>query len=184
MSRRCFSLILLAFFVSTATGSDNSDDCVYTFYVRTGSILKAGTDSKISVTLGDKAAKSVIIPDLEKGGLMGPGYDYFERSNLDIFTIKAPCIGAPICRINVTSDGTGPHHGWYCEYIEVTLTGAHKDCSQTIFYVQQWLATDVSPYQLTALLDGCSQMTKMVGHGTKGPLVVGNNHQGGASSSM
>ncbi|RVW35148.1 PLAT domain-containing protein 1 [Vitis vinifera] len=65
------------------------------------------------------------------------------------------CIGAPICRLNLTSDGSGEHHGWYCDYVEVTATGPHMPCGQTIFYVDQWLASDAPPYQLTAVVDGC-----------------------------
>lgn len=132
------------------------NDCVYTLYVKTGSIIKAGTDSEISVNLGDQAGRSVWIPNLRSWGIMEPTYDYYERGNLDIFSGRGPCIGAPLCRLNLTSDGSGSHHGWYCDYVEVTSTGPHKECSQTIFYVDQWLATDVAPFELTAVLDGCS----------------------------
>lgn len=167
---------------------------MYTLYVKTGSIIKAGTDSKISITLGDASGKSVYIPDLEAVGLMGPGHDYFERANQDIFTVKAPCIGSPLCRINVTSDGSGAHHGWDCDYVEVTSTGPHIDCSQTIFYVQQWLALDTAPYSLTAVLDGCydvEQTTTRISRrdgaasvlgGMRGALEVFREGRSGAAS--
>ncbi|KAF8380532.1 hypothetical protein HHK36_028019 [Tetracentron sinense] len=155
-------------------------ECVFSVYVKTGSVLKAGTDSRISLTLGDAAGRSVQVPDLEGWGLMGPGYDYYERSNLDIFSGRGPCIGAPLCSLNLTSDGLGAHHGWYCDYVEVTSTGPHKDCSQTIFYVDQWLAADASPYQLTALLNGCKQHTTAPEIARTGHFVVGN-HLGSAS---
>lgn len=146
-------------------------DCVYTLYVKTGSIIKAGTDAQIGVTLGDASGRSVWVPNLKPWGLMGPTHDYFERSNLDIFSGRGPCIGSPICRLNLTSDGAGAHHGWFCDYVEVTSTGPHKHCSQTIFYVDQWLADDAPPFLLTAVVDGC--------HGAavekrRGRLVVGN----------
>ncbi|PSS30253.1 PLAT domain-containing protein [Actinidia chinensis var. chinensis] len=144
------------FFLVSITTTARSDDCVYTAYIRTGSILKAGTDSIISLTLYDTKGWGIWIPNLEAwGGLMGPDYDYFERGNLDIFSGRGPCLTAPICAMNLTSDGSGPHHGWYCNYVEVTTTGAHIDCAQKLFTVEQWLATDTSPYELTAIRNDC-----------------------------
>lgn len=123
-------------------------------------MLKAGTDSKISVTLSDSSGASVWVPNLRKWGIMGPKHDYFERGSLDVFTGLGPCIGAPICRLNVTSDGTGAHHGWLCNSVEITSTGHRMGCSQSIFYVGQWLATDAPPYQLSAVLDGCGDFAR------------------------
>ncbi|KAK2975806.1 hypothetical protein RJ640_022823 [Escallonia rubra] len=171
-SRRFFTLALVAIFLSAAAGS-SSNECVYNIYIQTGSIIKAGTDSTISLTLGDSSGKSVWASDLEDWGLMGQKHDYFERGTLDIFTGRGPCIGSPICRLNLTSDGSGDHHGWFCDYVEVTSTGPHKFCSQTVFYVDQWLASDAPPYQLTAVLDGCSEMDNKVRKSGHGPFVVG-----------
>ncbi|KAK3033396.1 hypothetical protein RJ639_033903 [Escallonia herrerae] len=132
-------------------------DCVYTVYIRTGSIIRAGTDSNITLTLYDADGYGVRINNLEAwGGLMGPGYNYFERGNLDIFSGRGPCLTSPVCSMNLTSDGTGPHHGWYVNYVEVTTTGAHIACAQQLFTVEQWLATDTSPYELTAIRNSCT----------------------------
>lgn len=132
-------------------------DCVYTVYVRTGSIIKGGTDSNINVRLYDGYGYGIEIRNLETwGGLMGPNYNYFERGNLDIFSGRGPCLPAPICALNLTSDGSGPNHGWYVNYIEVTSTGAHIPCNQQLFTVEQWLATDTSPYELTAIRNYCN----------------------------
>ena len=137
---------------------------MYTIYIRTGSIFKGGTDSKITVRFYDSNGYGVEITNIEAwGGLMGRGYDYFERGNLDIFSGRGPCLTAPICALNLTSDGTGPHHGWYCNYVEVTTTGVHIPCKQETFTVEQWLATDASPYQLTAIRNYCSN--SMESHG-------------------
>lgn len=132
---------------------------MYTVYVRTGSVIKGGTDAKIGVSLGDASGRVVQVRDLVSwGGLMGPDHDYFERGNLDAFSGRGPCgLATPLCRLNVVSDGGGAHHGWYCEYVEVTATGPHRPCSQTLFYVRQWLATDAPPFQLYATVDGCDQ---------------------------
>ncbi|KAH6835667.1 hypothetical protein C2S53_016855 [Perilla frutescens var. hirtella] len=156
-NRRIFSIhaALLVVALLAFSAASSSDKCVYTLYVETGSVIKAGTDSQISITLSDSKKSSVWIPNLKKWGLMGPKHDYFERGNLDVFTGLGPCIGAPICRLNVTSDGSGAHHGWLCDSVEVTSTGHSKGCSQSIFYVNQWLATDAPPYQLSAVFDGC-----------------------------
>ncbi|CAI8598245.1 unnamed protein product [Vicia faba] len=147
-------LFLFSFFFAGIVTSE--EDCVYTVYVRTGSILKAGTDSNIILTLYDAKNYGIRINNLEAwGGLMGPGYNYFERSNLDIFSGRGPCLDAPVCKMNLTSDGAGSHHGWYVNYVEVTTTGVHSPCAQTLFTVEQWLATDTSPYELYSVKDNC-----------------------------
>ena len=135
---------------------DDEPDCVYTFYLRTGSIWKAGTDSIISARIYDKYGDYIGIKNLEAwGGLMGPDYNYFERSNLDIFSGRAPCLPSPICSLNLTSDGSGDHHGWYVNYVEVSTAGVHAQCSTQNFEIEQWLATDTSPYELTAVRNNC-----------------------------
>ncbi|KAG8474763.1 hypothetical protein CXB51_031467 [Gossypium anomalum] len=147
------SFLLLSF--SSVVFSDG-EDCVYSVYIRTGSIIKGGTDSIIGLRLYDANGYSVEISNIEAwGGLMGPGYNYFERGNLDIFSGRGRCLDAPLCAMNLTSDGSGEHHGWYCNYVEVTMTGVHKPCSQQQFTVEQWLALDAPPYDLTAIRNYC-----------------------------
>ncbi|KAL3527756.1 hypothetical protein ACH5RR_012412 [Cinchona calisaya] len=149
-----FHLFILICIFNISASAD--PDCVYTVYIRTGSIWKGGTDSIISLTLYDADGDGVRINNLEAwGGLMGPDYNYFERGNLDIFSGRVPCLTGPVCYMNLTSDGSGPHHGWYCNYVEVTTTGVHQACTQQQFTVDQWLATDTSPYELTAIRDYC-----------------------------
>ena len=87
---------------------------------------------------------------------MGEEYNYFERGNLDIFSGRGPCLSTPLCWLNLTSDGSGAHHGWYCNYVEITTTGPHVGCNQRQFTIEQWLATDTSPYKLYATRDYCS----------------------------
>ena len=132
------------------------DECVYTVYTRTGSIILAGTESTISLALFDQFGMGLNISDLRSwGGLMGPYHSYFERGNLDSFSGRGPCLSGPICSMRLSTDGTGPHHGWYCNYVEVTSTGAHIPCSQRQFTVEQWLALDAPPYELTTVRDNC-----------------------------
>ncbi|XXG61270.1 hypothetical protein AAC387_Pa04g2971 [Persea americana] len=155
-----FSLLLvspaLLFQIQSSSVVDDDYSCVYMVYIRTGSIFKGGTDSIISLTLNNTRGGTVQISNLEAwGGLMVPGHDYFERGNLDIFSGRGPCLGAPICAMKLTSDGSGPHHGWYCNYVEVTTTGPHVPCSQQLFTVEQWIARDAPPYELTAIRDTC-----------------------------
>ncbi|KAL8539567.1 hypothetical protein ACS0TY_001248 [Phlomoides rotata] len=177
MWSHCFSSIFLLSALLTFTAA-SSDECVYTLYVETGSVIKAGTDSKISIALGDSNNKSVSIPNLKDWGLMGRKHDYFERGNLDIFSGRGPCIGHPICRINVTSDGSGSHHGWYCDNIQVTSSGPYRGCSQSIFHVDQWLASDAPPYQLSVVLDACGLLAQstngpnLLAKSTNGPFIV------------
>ncbi|KAI3512949.1 hypothetical protein L1887_20272 [Cichorium endivia] len=69
--------------------------------------------------------------------------------------------------MNLTSDVSGSHHGWYCNSVEVTTTGAHTPCAQQEFTVEQWLATDTSPYELTAIRNYCdySSTRRRIGGG-------------------
>ncbi|TQD91728.1 hypothetical protein C1H46_022688 [Malus baccata] len=150
-----FISFLLSLFLTLAFSDD--PDCVYTAYVRTGSIIKAGTDSTVNLRLYDAYGYGIEITNLEAwGGLMGHGYNYFERGNLDIFSGRGPCLRSSICALNLTSDGSGPNHGWYVNYVEVTSTGAHVPCNQQLFTIEQWLATDTSPYELTAVRNYCN----------------------------
>ncbi|CAL5019626.1 unnamed protein product [Urochloa decumbens] len=140
-----------------AVSGGDSMECVYTVFIRTGSIWKAGTDANITLELAAADGNGVGITDLPSwGGLMGPGHSYFERGNLDIFSGRGPCMAKAPCWMRVASDGTGPHHGWYCNYVEVSVTGPHKGCAQELFTVEQWLATDAPPYKLEAVVDHCS----------------------------
>ncbi|KAJ1378157.1 PLAT/LH2 domain [Sesbania bispinosa] len=155
---RFFPLLFLLSLSLCFTGTVRSEeDCVYTVYIRTGSIIKGGTDSIIGLKLYDAYGYGIYITNLEAwGGLMDPGYNYFERGNLDIFSGRGPCLDGPVCAVNLTSDGSGPHHGWYCNYVEVTSTGVHTPCAQQQFTVEQWLATDTSPYQLWTVRNYCN----------------------------
>ncbi|XP_054822732.1 PLAT domain-containing protein 3-like [Prosopis cineraria] len=152
-----FSLLLPFFLAARATSRvAQEDECVYTAYIRTGSIFKAGTDSTIGLQLYDSYGYAVWIKDLQSwGGLMGAAHDYFERGNLDIFSGRGPCLKGSVCGMNLTSDGWGAHHGWYCNYVEVTSTGPHLPCAQQLFTVEQWLARDAWPYRLWSHRDLC-----------------------------
>ncbi|KAK7369363.1 hypothetical protein VNO80_11400 [Phaseolus coccineus] len=147
-------LFLLSLCIAGTVRSD--DDCVYTAYIRTGSVVKGGTDSKIGIKLYDKYGYYIYIKNLEAwGGLMGNGHNYFERGNLDIFSGRGPCLEGSVCAVNVTSDGSGSHHGWYLNYVEVTSTGPHATCAKDEFEVEQWLALDTAPYQIWAVRNHC-----------------------------
>ncbi|EPS64454.1 hypothetical protein M569_10327, partial [Genlisea aurea] len=131
-------------------------DCVYTVYVKTGSIIKGGTDANISAIFYESSGTGIWIKNLVLwGGIRGTDYDYFERGNVDIFTGAAPCLRGPICALNLTSDGTGPHPGWNCKSVEVTATGWRKECAQQTFQIDQWLADDAPPYSLSAFRNYC-----------------------------
>ncbi|CAL5016594.1 unnamed protein product [Urochloa decumbens] len=159
--------VLLSVLILAAAGSrsplqsSSADDseCVYTIYVKTGWIWKAGTDSAIGLALRAADGKEgFAIPDLAKwGGLMGAGHDYYERGNVDIFSGRAPCLPSPPCGVNLTSDGSGAHHGWYCKSVEVTAAGPGRACARAEFGVDQWLATDAPPYKLYAERSACAK---------------------------
>lgn len=144
--------------------SDNYD-CVYTVYVRTSKTILGGTDSKISLALYDETSSGIKIKNLEAwGGVMGENHKYYERGNLDIFTGRGPCLPRPVCSMELTSDGSGYSHSWYCNYVEVTVTGPNIPCAQQLFTVDEWLSRDRGPKQLNAIRDNCNSTTHL-GHG-------------------
>ncbi|QCD98663.1 PLAT domain-containing protein 3-like [Vigna unguiculata] len=169
-------------FVSTVR---SDDDCVYSVYIRTGSIFNGGTDSIIGLKLYDALGNGIYITNLETwGGLMEPGHNYFERGNLDIFSGRGPCLDEPVCAINITSDGSGPHHGWYVNYVEVTSTGVHANCSQSLFTVEQWIATDRSPYQLWTVRNNCPNVLGLARSKAHFTDVVGSRNGPGSGFSV
>ncbi|MCE5166027.1 hypothetical protein HAX54_014151 [Datura stramonium] len=108
----CFLLMTILLSISVSSISGAELNCVYTAYVRTGQFAGTGTDSKISLTLYDASGYGLRIKNLQAwGGLMGQGYDYFERESLDMFSGRGPCLNGPICKMNLTSDGTGSSDG-------------------------------------------------------------------------
>ncbi|KAL2613343.1 hypothetical protein R1flu_025035 [Riccia fluitans] len=138
-------------------------DCVYTIFVKTGWLPKSGTDSSIGLEFFDKKLHSFKIDNLTQWGggfLADEGHDYFERTQLDVFTGFGKCFDKPICGLNVTSDGSGEHPGWFAEYVEVTVSGAGQICNSHHFEVEQWLSTDTFPYSLTTYKDDCAASVK------------------------
>ncbi|CAM6087364.1 unnamed protein product [Calypogeia fissa] len=133
------------------------EDCTYVVYVRTGTIWKAGTDSVISVNFTDVDGNSLFINSLTEWGgyLQEEDRDYFEGGNLDIFAGLGDCLVTALCGMNLISDGSGDYHGWYVNYVEVTMTGAHITPLQHEFEVERWLATDTYPWSLTFESDVC-----------------------------
>lgn len=86
-----FLILIYSILITLSFLHAQGDECVYTLYVKTASIIKSGTDSKISLSLGDPQGRFVWVKDLQPWGLMGPSYDYYERCNLDIFSGTGPC---------------------------------------------------------------------------------------------
>ncbi|XP_010059509.2 uncharacterized protein LOC104447478 [Eucalyptus grandis] len=45
-------------------------------------------------------------------------------------------LSTPVRAMNLSSDGSGPHHRWYRNYVEATTTDAHIHLSQQLFTVE------------------------------------------------
>ncbi|KAG6594871.1 PLAT domain-containing protein 1, partial [Cucurbita argyrosperma subsp. sororia] len=152
------SHLLLLLLLSTAAVPEPLDggECGYLIYVQTGTVKKAGTHSTIGLEVKTASGEGIWVPNLEEwGGIMGPDYNFFETGRLDTFTGRGPCLTSPICSLNLTSNGSGPYHAWYCDYVEVTASAPAHPCHKQRFSVNQWLATDQEPYSLTAVVDYC-----------------------------
>lgn len=122
--------------------------------VKTADQPRAGTDSKIKLTIGDYRGQYIHITDLEKWGLMGKDYDYYERANLDIFGGREKCLRPPICRLKIESDAKGESPGWLIEYFEITYVRPERGCKQVKFPVNKWLGAQ-GVKELTVLLEDC-----------------------------
>ncbi|BBN20693.1 hypothetical protein MPTK1_5g19862 [Marchantia polymorpha subsp. ruderalis] len=156
MAYGTFVFAILSLLASSVVATDY---CVYTLYVKTGFLPKAGTDSRISTRFFDVTGTSSQISNISEwgGSLMGPNHNYFERNSLDVFTGLGECLKTSVCGLEISSDGSGDHHGWYNDYVEVSVTSSKPglSCNTHRFTVQKWLATDVYPYQLSMVIDDC-----------------------------
>ncbi|CAL4981860.1 unnamed protein product [Urochloa decumbens] len=129
--------------------------CDYEIIVRTGDVRYAGTDATISLKLSSWDG-SMWIKDLASWGQNGPGYDYFERGNIDKFSGTGDCMTPKPCWMLLESDNSGNYPGWYVDYIEVIELKTSSTRVSHMFTVNQWLAIDESPYQPYAYRDDCS----------------------------
>ncbi|XP_028790922.1 PLAT domain-containing protein 3-like [Neltuma alba] len=141
-------LLSLISFASMAT----SEKCTYIVRVKTGDRFSAGTDSTISLKLKSYSGESFTVNNLEEWGLMGPGHEYFERGNIDVFSGRNACLR--VCAITVSSNGEGFKPGWYLDYVELTIVGSGKP-AKISFPTNQWLALDEWPNHLYADVDLC-----------------------------
>ncbi|KAJ3679566.1 hypothetical protein LUZ60_017577 [Juncus effusus] len=152
------SLLVFLFLIlsSIASIADNSE-----FILSTGNRMNAGTDSTIDLSTGDLTGSQLSVSDpISWGGLMGSNHSYFQKGGLDLFSAHAACGVAPLCHLNLTSNGAGSSNlGWYCEYVQVTSTGPHMSCTTYEFSVNRWLSANTWPYQLSAAIDACSETT-------------------------
>ncbi|XP_028790963.1 PLAT domain-containing protein 3-like [Neltuma alba] len=151
LSRVVFLLFLSL--ISFAAILATSEQCTYVVRVKTGDRKDAGTDSKMTLKLKSASGFSFTVDNLERWGVMGPGHDYFERGNLDVFSGRSPCLRA--CAMSVISNGEGNKPGWYLDYVEITMVGAGGQTSKVSFPVNQWLALDEWPKHLYANVNLC-----------------------------
>ncbi|BBN11991.1 hypothetical protein MPTK1_5g16600 [Marchantia polymorpha subsp. ruderalis] len=148
--------LLLALVFLSATSVLAEDYCVYTVFVKTGWLPKAGTDANIGAAFYDASGNSMTISNFtDWGHSLSSNNDYFERNKVDVFSGPGECLDAPICGMNLTSDGSGAHHGWFSDSVQISAARYGQECSNHYFNVDQWLATDVYPYSLTANRDDC-----------------------------
>ncbi|TVU14766.1 hypothetical protein EJB05_38259, partial [Eragrostis curvula] len=66
------------------------------------------------------------------------------------------CLSGGPCKMLLTSDGQGHKPGWYVSYVQVTQLGQGSVTSRAHRWrVEQWLAVDEAPRQLSALRNDC-----------------------------
>ena len=127
--------------------------------MKTGTVGGAGTDATISLILNDASGSEVNIPNLERYGEMDPRHDYFEKGDLDKFSITTSCLKSSVCSITLSSDNSGSRPGWYVDYAQViTSQGAVGGIT---FNIYGWLADDEPPYQLKRTFDRCAAIAQL-----------------------
>lgn len=119
--------------------------------VTTGDRANAGTDDRISMKLSGRTGPTGTIASL-KAFSQDPGRDLFERGNTDRFKVTLPRLIDPICKILVTSSGTGNKPNWYLEKVVVRGPGG-----VTTVKIEQWLSVTEPPRQLTAIRNWCRE---------------------------
>lgn len=120
-----------------------ADLCVYYVNVKTMQVRDpdAGTDSVVSLTLGDKEGNRVVIRDLVDWGrqLMPPDHVFFQSGNLDHLGGLETCLASEPCYINLTASGTGHRPSWGCDYVEVKV----EEVGEKKFYIAEWLTKEI-----------------------------------------
>ncbi|GJN03097.1 hypothetical protein PR202_ga20506 [Eleusine coracana subsp. coracana] len=130
--------------------------CTFDILVKTGDRDDAGTDSRISLQVSGADGRTLVIRSLKAWGQMSADHDYLERGNLDRFRGSGTCPSGGPCKMLLTSNGAGNKPGWYVSYVQVTQLGQASVSSRTHRWrVEQWLAVDEPPRQLSALRNDC-----------------------------
>ncbi|RLN04986.1 lipoxygenase homology domain-containing protein 1-like [Panicum miliaceum] len=144
--------------IAAAGTSSPANLCLYEIVVKTApGIENGGTDARIYLKLsGADERDAMEFPDLESWGWMGPGHDYFESGNMDIFG-QAPraCMAAMPCRMLLASDGSSGRPDWYVNFVEVIQIDTGLSVLVRKFFINGWLSASMPPYQLFAYQDLC-----------------------------
>ncbi|KAJ4902598.1 hypothetical protein Rs2_16549 [Raphanus sativus] len=154
------NVLFISVLIATISIVASTENCEYTIYVKTGTRRDSGTDSIIGAVFADKDGNHIEIKDLVSWGGTTPGRDYFENSNLDIFTGTELCLPNPVCFMRLFSDNSGNKPGWYAEYVKVTWSKIGTPSKTHHFTVEQWLALSEKPYQLHAERNDCPRVIK------------------------
>ncbi|CAN6234590.1 unnamed protein product [Urochloa humidicola] len=150
------SLIALTIFCLLALAATHAfaAQCTFEILIKTGGRKNAGTDSRVSLQVSAARGPTLVITNLESWGEMPAGHDYFERGNLDRFSVRGKCMPSEPCKMLLKSDGKGNKPGWYVDYVMVTQLGSASS-KQHKWSVAQWLALDEAPHKLSASSNGC-----------------------------
>ena len=114
--------------------------CPYKLIIKTGDVAFAGTDSQIKFVLGDNTGGQYVIDSISDHGILGSGYDYFERDKTDVFFFAGPCELRRHCRVELgfISKGEGPD--WFVDFFILSASfPSTSDCDHTRWFnVNKW----------------------------------------------
>ncbi|CAL5007623.1 unnamed protein product [Urochloa decumbens] len=146
---------------TAAASSPASRLCLYEIVVKTApGVEGGGTDAHVYLKLSSAGDHSAALEfnDLESWGWMGPGHDYFEAGNMDIFG-QAPRECDMPCKMLLVSDGSSDKPDWYVNFVEIIQIGSDLSVLVRKFFINGWLSAHKPPYQLFAYQDLCGNNT-------------------------
>jgi hypothetical protein len=116
--------------------NDNLEEVNYRIEITTGTLITAGTDANVYITIYDKEGHNTgeILLD-------NPGINDFEREDTNTFSFTALNI-EDLGYIIIRHDNSGNLPGWYIDEIHIYNEEINKEWT---FVPDRWLATDEPP---------------------------------------
>lgn len=143
--------------------------CAFRLAIKTWDVPHTGTTSNVSITVGDKEGKQVVIPNILdwNRNKPNPGYVFFQPGNVDLLDGQEDCyaLASHPCLISVTITGTGDSPSWLLDYVIVDA----PPVGNQRFDIRRWLS---SYGQYSAFKNLCPRPSKGKTSSTEDSLAI------------